>query len=90
MLPSSMKLNLPRSFAAFALCCSPLPMPAQPPAAAPIAYQFAPADLMSIGVYYYPEAWPAAQARDMANIKNSAWSCAPGRIRRSWSRRGFV
>jgi beta-galactosidase len=31
---------------------------------------FAPADLMSLGVYYYPEAWPAAQwARDHGNIK---------------------
>ena len=26
--------------------------------------------MLSIGVYYYPEAWPAAQwPRDMANIK---------------------
>jgi beta-galactosidase len=33
-------------------------------------YVFAPADLMNIGVYYYPEAWPAEQwPRDMANIK---------------------
>ena len=31
---------------------------------------FAPADLMNLGVYYYPEAWPATQwARDHANIK---------------------
>jgi len=31
---------------------------------------FPPSDLMTIGVYYYPEAWPEAQwARDMANIK---------------------
>ena len=29
-----------------------------------------PADLMRIGVYYYPEAWPESQwARDIANIK---------------------
>lgn len=31
---------------------------------------FPPADLMRIGVYYYPEAWPAEQwPRDIANIK---------------------
>ncbi len=31
---------------------------------------FPPADLMRIGVYYYPEAWPSNQwARDIANIK---------------------
>ncbi|HUR56456.1 MAG TPA: beta-galactosidase [Opitutaceae bacterium] len=41
-------------------------MPDQPAA----AYRFPPADLMNLGVYYYPEAWPAAQwPRDMANIK---------------------
>src|SRR6516162_11097087 len=31
---------------------------------------FPQADLMRIGVYYYPEAWPTNQwARDIANIK---------------------
>lgn len=41
-----------------------------PMAAPPSAYAFPPADLMRIGVYYYPEAWPAEQwPRDMANIK---------------------
>jgi beta-galactosidase len=31
---------------------------------------FPPADLMNIGVYYYPEAWPPKQwPRDLANIK---------------------
>jgi beta-galactosidase len=31
---------------------------------------FPPADLMRIGVYYYPEAWPSNQwARDIANIR---------------------
>src|SRR3990172_9364269 len=31
---------------------------------------FPTADLMRIGVYYYPEAWPSNQwARDIANIK---------------------
>ncbi len=31
---------------------------------------FPPAEMMSIGVYYYPEAWPESQwARDIANIK---------------------
>lgn len=33
-------------------------------------YVFPPADLMNIGVYYYPEAWPRSQwPRDMANIR---------------------
>ena len=32
---------------------------------------FNPADMMTIGVYYYPEAWPESQwPRDIANIKN--------------------
>ncbi len=44
-------------------------MPAQSPAASAV-YTFPPADLMNLGVYYYPEAWPASQwSRDMANIK---------------------
>lgn len=31
---------------------------------------FKPADMMTVGVYYYPEAWPSSQwPRDMANIK---------------------
>lgn len=31
---------------------------------------FPPAELMNLGVYYYPEAWPATQwARDLANIR---------------------
>ena len=42
-------------------------------AAAPVEPQpalFPPADLMRIGVYYYPEAWPAAEwPRDIANMK---------------------
>ncbi len=39
---------------------------------APVAIQlpFADRDMMTIGVYYYPEAWPREQwARDFANIK---------------------
>jgi beta-galactosidase len=62
--------NLPlRSLAAFALCLPPFAMTAAAPASTP-AYRFEPADLMTIGVYYYPEAWPAAQwPRDLANIK---------------------
>ena len=33
-------------------------------------FRFPPADLMNLGVYYYPEAWPASQwPRDMANIR---------------------
>lgn len=40
------------------------------PAAAAPRYTFPAADLMNIGVYYYPEAWPENQwARDMANIR---------------------
>src|SRR5437899_5131398 len=39
-------------------------------AAAAPADWFPPADMLTIGVYYYPEAWPEAQwARDMANIR---------------------
>src|ERR1035437_2312146 len=39
------------------------------PAATPVP-AFSRADLMRIGVYYYPEAWPSNQwARDIANIK---------------------
>ncbi|HTT57829.1 MAG TPA: beta-galactosidase [Opitutaceae bacterium] len=38
--------------------------------AEPAATPFPPADLMQIGVYYYPEAWPADQwPRDIANMK---------------------
>ena len=38
------------------------------PAAA--ADWFPPKDMMTIGVYYYPEAWPESQwPRDMANMK---------------------
>ena len=34
------------------------------------AYVFPPADLMNIGAYYYPEAWPADQwPRDFANLR---------------------
>lgn len=48
-------------------------MSAQPSAtaiAAAASYSFPPADLMNLGVYYYPEAWPAAQwPRDVANIR---------------------
>jgi beta-galactosidase len=62
-----MKQNLLRALGAFAFCSVASVMPAQ--TAAP-SYQFPPADLMNLGVYYYPEAWPAAQwSRDLANIK---------------------
>ena len=41
-----------------------------PTRAATNAPAFPQADLMRIGVYYYPEAWPSNQwARDIANIK---------------------
>jgi beta-galactosidase len=53
-----------------ALCPTAVVMPAQTAAPASARYEFPPADLMNIGVYYYPEAWPAEQwPRDMANIK---------------------
>ena len=49
------------------------PTPPSPSAsrdAATARFTFPPADLMNIGVYYYPEAWPAEQwSRDFANIK---------------------
>jgi beta-galactosidase len=46
----------------FLLCCIAL-------YAAPADW-FKPADMMTIGVYYYPEAWPESQwARDHANIR---------------------
>ena len=42
-------------------------IPSLTPAAAPD--WFPRADLMTIGAYYYPEAWPESQwARDMANM----------------------
>jgi beta-galactosidase len=62
-----MKHNLLRALGAFALCSVASVMPAQTAAS---SYKFPPADLMNIGVYYYPEAWPASQwPRDMTNIK---------------------
>lgn len=66
--------RLLRSFlAALFLSCA-LPAAAQkvaPSSAAPAASPFFPAaDLMTIGVYYYPEAWPESQwARDFANMR---------------------
>jgi beta-galactosidase len=52
--------------------CAPLALvlmfPCLTPAAAPD--WFPRADLMTIGAYYYPEAWPESQwARDMANMR---------------------
>jgi beta-galactosidase len=68
MITAMRRLSL-RVLRAFALVLSALPMSAQPPPAS-TAYRFPPADLMNLGVYYYPEAWPATQwPRDMANIK---------------------
>lgn len=69
-----------RALAAFALSSIALTMsaqsnsPARPDRATTAdssasRYIFPPADLMNIGVYYYPEAWPRDQwPRDMANI----------------------
>ncbi len=58
-----------RAFGAFALSLIAPAMSAQTTAPAN-RYVFPPADLMNIGVYYYPEAWPAEQwPRDMGNIK---------------------
>jgi beta-galactosidase len=40
------------------------------PAAGDGGRHFPPAEMMTVGVYYYPEAWPEAQwERDIANIK---------------------
>ncbi|HML15419.1 MAG TPA: beta-galactosidase [Bryobacteraceae bacterium] len=50
-----------RVFAFAAICASCLAQP---------AHWFPPGDLTTIGVYYYPEAWPESQwERDIANIK---------------------
>jgi len=44
--------------------------PADPAPADPAPALFPPADLMRVGVYYYPEAWPADQwPRDIAHMK---------------------
>lgn len=49
-----------------ALCAAAPPVPS----AAQTAKWFPPEQLMTIGVYYYPEAWPESQwERDIANIK---------------------
>lgn len=62
-----MQINRLRTLAALALGSLTSVMTAQSDSA---QYHFPPADLMNLGVYYYPEAWPANQwARDMANIK---------------------
>jgi beta-galactosidase len=67
-----MKPLLLRAHAGIALSWLAIPMSAQSTTIVPSTspYRFAPADLMSLGVYYYPEAWPAAQwPRDLANIR---------------------
>ena len=66
-----MKRFLFRSALTFALCFAAFSMTAQPSASSvSSSYRFPPGDLMSLGVYYYPEAWPAEQwPRDMANIR---------------------
>ena len=71
-----MNLPLLRAVLVFSLIFSAaLPPGRAQPAPAPAgqtgaSYAFPPADLMRIGVYYYPQAWPADQwPRDMANIK---------------------
>lgn len=64
-----MKRILFRAAVGFALCSTALSMSAQTPASVS-TFRFPPADLMNLGVYYYPEAWPAEQwPRDMANIR---------------------
>ncbi len=56
-----MKLSILLTLSALSLCSA---------RAATDDAPFPPADLMRIGVYYYPEAWPSNQwARDIANIK---------------------
>ena len=69
-----MKLSPSRAALALAILLpTALPlMSAQTAATSPASdrYVFPPADLMRIGVYYYPEAWAAEQwPRDMTNIK---------------------
>jgi beta-galactosidase len=67
-----MKRLLFRLLAGFTLCWFTSLMPAQPSVAGPgaAAFRFAPADLMPIGAYYYPEAWPRDQwSRDIAHIR---------------------
>ena len=65
-----MKANLIRSVAVFSLGVFPSLMSAASSAGTRLPDPFPPADLMTIGVYYYPEAWPEAQwPRDHANIK---------------------
>jgi beta-galactosidase len=60
-----MKIPLPGVIGAMALGCAAFAARAQ---SAP--QPFPQSDLMRIGVYYYPEAWPESQwARDIANIK---------------------
>jgi beta-galactosidase len=55
--------KLPALLLAALVLRAPLP-------AADNAYRFPPADLMNLGVYYYPEAWPSSQwPRDLANIR---------------------
>ncbi len=62
-----MKHILLRALGCFALSSMIPDMPAQ---SASRQASFPPADLMQIGAYYYPEAWPADQwPRDMANMK---------------------
>lgn len=47
-----------------------MPAPTSAASSALPRYTFDAADLMRIGVYYYPEAWPQSQwARDFANIR---------------------
>jgi beta-galactosidase len=63
--PLPMKIPLVCVLGSLALACS---APAEGGDAA--AAMFPRSDLMTIGVYYYPEAWPQAQwPRDIANIK---------------------
>src|ERR1035437_10154719 len=62
----------PRTIKGMKSLCAPwalaLMIPCLTPAAAPD--WFPRADMMTIGVYYYPEAWPESQwARDMANMR---------------------
>ncbi|MBI5770929.1 MAG: beta-galactosidase [Verrucomicrobia bacterium] len=63
-----MKHKLLRALGALAFPCLVSVMSSAQ--SAPAHYTFPPADLMRIGAYYYPEAWPEAQwRRDMAYMK---------------------
>lgn len=64
-----MKASFACALALLSFSIAATSMSAQPASAPADRYVFPAADLMNIGAYYYPEAWPAEQwPRDMANM----------------------